>query len=55
MFIYSCKKEVKEMAKEKECCDIKIFEKKDGVKIDISGKDLKKCLEACLKNCCGKE
>jgi hypothetical protein len=40
------------MNKERECCDIKVIEKDDGFKIEITGEDAKKCLEYCTANCC---
>lgn len=41
------------MAKEKDCCDIKVKKVKGGVEIKVNGKEMEKCLELCLKNCCG--
>jgi len=43
------------MAKEKDCCDIKVKKVKDGYEIKVSGKDVEKCLEMCMKNCCGEK
>ncbi len=45
------------MAKERkrECCDIKVAKTKDGVRIEIKGKGIEKCIEQCLKNCCPEE
>jgi len=43
------------MAKEKECCDIKVKKVKGGVEIKVSGKDVEKCLERCLQGCCGEK
>ncbi len=38
--------------KEKDCCDIKIKKVKGGYQINVSGKDIEKCLESCLKRFC---
>ncbi|MFA4843990.1 MAG: hypothetical protein WC632_03455 [Candidatus Margulisiibacteriota bacterium] len=43
------------MAKEKECCDIKVKKVKDGFEIKVNGREMNKCLEMCLKNCCGEK
>ncbi len=40
------------MAKEKECCDIKVKRVKGGLEIKVSGKEMERCIEMCLKNCC---
>jgi hypothetical protein len=40
------------MAKEKECCDIKVTKTKDGYQINVKGVDAEKCIEMCMKNCC---
>lgn len=39
------------MAKEKDCCDIKVKQVEDGFEIKVSGKDVEKCLESCVKRC----
>jgi hypothetical protein len=43
------------MAKAKECCDIKVKKVKGGFEIKVSGKEMEKCLEMCMKNCCGEK
>ena len=48
-------KEVIVMAKEKDCCDIKVSRTKDGIRIDVKGKDIEKCIEKCMAKCCGPE
>jgi hypothetical protein len=51
-------KGVRKMAKEskeKDCCEIKVAKSKDGLVIKVSGKELGKCLETCLKNCCSEK
>ena len=44
------KKEVSEM--EKECCNMKVTEIEDGIKIEITGKDIKNKCKAMMQNCC---
>ena len=51
----SGQKEVIRMAKEKDCCDIKVSRTKDGVTINVKGKDIEKCIERCMAKCCGPE
>jgi hypothetical protein len=43
------------LAKEKDCCDIKVSRTKDGVTINVKGKDIEKCIERCMAKCCGPE
>ncbi|MDD4179659.1 MAG: hypothetical protein PHH14_06420 [Candidatus Margulisbacteria bacterium] len=40
------------MAKEKDCCDIKVTKTEDGVRIDIKGEGIEKCIERCTEKCC---
>ncbi len=40
---------------EKECCNVKVTETEDGLRIDIKGEDLKQKCEAFFKGCCGED
>ncbi|MBI4838364.1 MAG: hypothetical protein HY806_04335 [Nitrospirae bacterium] len=40
---------------EKECCNVKVTETEDGLRIDIKGEGLKEKCETVFKNCCGEE
>ncbi len=40
---------------EKECCNVRVSETEDGLRIDVKGEGLKEKCQAVLKNCCGEE
>lgn len=40
---------------EKECCNMKVTETDDGLRVDIKGEGLKEKCETLLKNCCSEE
>ena len=40
---------------EKECCNFKVTETEDGLRIDVKGEGLKEKCEDFIKNCCGEE
>ena len=37
---------------EKECCNMKVTEIEDGIKIEITGKDIKDKCKVMMQNCC---
>lgn len=40
---------------EKECCNVKVTETEDGLRIDLKGEGLKEKCETFFKGCCGEE
>ena len=40
---------------EKECCNVKVTETKDGLRIEIKGEGLKEKAATMLKNCCDED
>ena len=40
---------------EKDCCNMKVTEIDDGIKIEITGKDIKDKCKVMMKNCCTDE
>lgn len=51
--MYLKRKEVKKM--KKECCNIKVSEIDEGVRIEITGKDIGEKAKALMEKCCGKD
>lgn len=40
---------------EKECCNVKLTETEDGLRIEIKGEGVKEKVATAFKNCCGEE
>ena len=40
---------------EKECCNVKVTETDDGLRIEIKGEGVKEKAATMLRNCCGEE
>ena len=40
---------------EKECCNVKVTETEDGLRIEIKGEGVKEKIATVFKNCCGED